>query len=133
MHSYEQVKLYDKTKPIKNHPYEQEGQSPFLPSSTFLARDDHFICIARKIAMARRIRGFSQKDFAKHIGISLSYLAKIESAKSIEGMSLDMLYLIAKGLSLQPYELLAHNDDDCQYAQHFMTKRLRRKRVPLPS
>ncbi|MPN05100.1 hypothetical protein SDC9_152350 [bioreactor metagenome] len=57
--------------------------------------------IGRKIAIYRNIRGFSQEELADKIGISKSYLSKIEASNSDIAFSLDVLFSIADGLELE--------------------------------
>lgn len=56
--------------------------------------------IGRRIAVYRTMRGLSQEDLAAKIGISKSYLSKIEAENSDVEFSLYVLFSIAEGLSL---------------------------------
>lgn len=56
--------------------------------------------IGRRIAFYRNMRRVSQEDLAARIGISKSYLSKIEAVNSEDSFSLDVLFAIAQGLNL---------------------------------
>ncbi|SEP46942.1 helix-turn-helix domain-containing protein [Propionispora vibrioides] len=56
--------------------------------------------IGRRIAFYRKLRDLSQDDLAAKIGISKSYLSKIEAANSDISFSLDVLFAIAEGVEL---------------------------------
>lgn len=56
--------------------------------------------VGRRIAFYRNLRRISQEDLAANIGISKSYLSKIEAVNSEDTYSLDVLFAIAQGLNL---------------------------------
>lgn len=56
--------------------------------------------IGRRVAFYRGMRGLSQDDLAAEVGVSKSYLSKIEAANSEAAFSLDVLFAIAEGLDL---------------------------------
>ena len=56
--------------------------------------------IGRRVAFYRTMRGLSQEELAANIGISKSYLSKIEAANSEVEFSLYVLFSIAEGLRL---------------------------------
>jgi len=56
--------------------------------------------IGRKIVFYRNLRGLSQEDLADKIGISRSYISKIEAPNSDVSFSLDVLFTIAAGLDI---------------------------------
>ena len=89
---------------------------------------ENFLCLARKIADQRRQLGMSQKAFAKKIGISPSYLAKLECAKGVQGASLEILYSIASGLEITPDRLLHISKTDRMIAAAFRERRQKRAR-----
>lgn len=64
-----------------------------------------FEILGRKIAYYRKLKHLSQEQLAKQIGISKSYLSKIERA-DIGSISLATLIQIAAGLELQVHLLL---------------------------
>jgi transcriptional regulator with XRE-family HTH domain len=64
-----------------------------------------FEVLGRKIAYYRRLKHLSQDQLAKQIGISTSYLSKIERA-DVGSISLATLIQIAAGLELQVHMLL---------------------------
>lgn len=61
---------------------------------------DQYKQIARKIVFYRRLRELSQEELADKIGISRSYLSKIEAPNSEVSFSLDVLFTIADGLEI---------------------------------
>ncbi len=62
--------------------------------------------IGRKIAYYRNIKGLTQQQLADEVGISLSYLGKIESPNTFKSFSLDVLWDIADALDLDIVNLL---------------------------
>ncbi len=56
--------------------------------------------IGRKIVFYRNLRGLSQQELADRIGISRSYISKIEAPNSNVSFSLDVLFAIATGLNI---------------------------------
>lgn len=87
-----------------------------------------FLCIARKIADHRRQLGMSQRIFARKIGISPSYLSKIECGRGVDGTSLEILCSIALGLQLSPDRLLFISKTDRSMAAAFLARREKRAR-----
>lgn len=70
-----------------------------------------FRILGRKIAYYRVLKGLSQIQFAQKIGISTSYLSKIERA-NLESISLSTLMSIAYGLDIPVYVLLKFDKTD---------------------
>ncbi len=62
--------------------------------------------IGRRIGFYRKARGLSQESFADRIGISKSYLSKIEAPSSVKFCSLTTLFDIADGLEVDIVQLL---------------------------
>jgi transcriptional regulator with XRE-family HTH domain len=62
--------------------------------------------IGRRIAFYRKARGLSQDNLAERIGISKSYLSKIEAPSSQKFCSLTTLFDIADGLDVDVIKLL---------------------------
>ena len=71
---------------------------------------DRYRKIGRTIAYYRSLRGLSQEAFADKIGISKSYLSKIEAPSSQKPYSLDVLFAIADGLEIDVIQLLQPSD-----------------------
>lgn len=71
---------------------------------------ERYRAIGRRIAFYRTKRGWTQDFFADKIGISKSYLSKIEAAQSYKSFSLEVLFLIAKGLDMEPSNLLFESE-----------------------
>jgi len=64
------------------------------------SKDERYRQIAKKIVYYRNLRGLSQEELADKIGISKSYLSKIEAPNSTKAYSLDVLFSIADGLEV---------------------------------
>lgn len=62
--------------------------------------DNRYRQIAKRIIHYRNIRGLSQEELAAKVGISKSYLSKIEAPNSTKAYSLDVLFAIADGLDM---------------------------------
>lgn len=81
------------------------------------------LCLARKIAILRRAQGLSQQDFASKIGISASYLGKIETGVSTAGISLEILILIAEQFHISVPSLFTMSAIEKKSAHiYFVTK-----------
>jgi transcriptional regulator with XRE-family HTH domain len=63
--------------------------------------DERYRQIAKRIIYYRNMRGLSQEALADKIGISKSYLSKIEAPNSTKAYSLDALFAIADGLEVE--------------------------------
>ena len=66
---------------------------------------DRYRAIGRTIAYYRNLKGLSQEAFADKIGISKSYLSKIEAPSSQKPYSLDVMFAIAAGLEIDIVQL----------------------------
>ncbi len=87
------------------------------------------LCLARKIATLRRAQGLSQQDFANKIGISASYLGKIETGVSTAGVSLEILILIADHFHISVPTLLTMSSIEEDIAHiYFVTKGHRKRK-----
>jgi transcriptional regulator with XRE-family HTH domain len=56
--------------------------------------------IGLKIAHYRSLKGYTQQQLADKVGISKSYLSKIESPNTSKSFSLDVLFSISEELSV---------------------------------
>ncbi|WP_094602644.1 hypothetical protein SPSIL_013910 [Sporomusa silvacetica DSM 10669] len=65
------------------------------------SNDERYRQIAKKIVHYRIKKGLSQDELADKIGISKSYLSKIEAPNSTKAFSLDVLFAIADGLDVE--------------------------------
>lgn len=66
--------------------------------------------IGRNIAACRKVSNLTQQQLADKIGISKSYLSKIEAPYSEQNYSLAVLFHIAKGLDVKIVDLLRSHD-----------------------
>ena len=62
--------------------------------------EQDFIKFGLKVQYYRKLRGMTQEAFADKVGISWSYLAKIESPTRAFGVSMDKLFAIAEALEV---------------------------------
>lgn len=60
----------------------------------------NFIKFGLKVQYYRKLKGMTQEAFADKVGISWSYLAKIESPTRAFGVSMDKLFAIAEALDI---------------------------------
>jgi len=58
-----------------------------------------------KVQYYRKLRGMTQEAFADKVGISWSYLAKIESPTRAFGVSMDKIFAIAEALDIPAAKL----------------------------
>lgn len=59
-----------------------------------------YIKFGLKVQYYRKLRGMTQEAFAEKVGISWSYLAKIESPTRAFGVSMETLFSIAEVLDV---------------------------------
>ncbi len=64
-----------------------------------------YTAVSIKIKQKRKEKGFTQQQLCEKVGISLSYLSKIEAANCDKSFSLAMLNLIANALNVDITEL----------------------------
>lgn len=62
------------------------------------------IRLGKRIAKARRDKGYTQEELAEKIGVSLTWIGYIETAK--RRPNLKMIYKLAKALDVNAGELL---------------------------
>ena len=65
-----------------------------------------YVCLGHKIAIIRVSLNMSQQELARHIGISRSYLSKLECGTGISGMSLEILFKIAQAFQINVGQLV---------------------------
>ncbi|MDU2159968.1 MAG: helix-turn-helix transcriptional regulator [Veillonella sp.] len=65
-----------------------------------------YVCLGHKIANIRISLNMSQHELARHVGISRSYLSKLECGTGISGMSLEILFKIAQALQIDVAQLV---------------------------
>lgn len=87
---------------------------------------EKYLCLGRKIAECRRQIGLSQKTLARRVGISPSYLGKLECGRGTEGTSLEVLYNIAAGLNMDADQLLRITKADIRLVHIFSLQRQQR-------
>ena len=71
--------------------------------------EQEFIRFGLKVQYYRKLRGMTQEAFADKVGISWSYLAKIESPTRAFGVSMDKIFAIAEALNV-PVSKLFESD-----------------------
>ena len=62
--------------------------------------EQKYIKFGLKVQYYRKLRGLTQEAFADQVGISWSYLAKIESPTRAFGVSMEKLFAIAEALDV---------------------------------
>ena len=62
--------------------------------------EQEYIKFGLKVQYYRKLRGMTQEAFAEKVGISWSYLAKIESPTRPFGVSMETLFSIAEVLDV---------------------------------
>ena len=68
--------------------------------------------IGAKLAYYRAIKNMSQTGLAKTASISPSTLSRIERGDYNDHLSVDMLFILAEALDIEPMELLRFTDAD---------------------
>lgn len=65
-----------------------------------------YVCLGHKIAIIRLSMNMSQKELAHLVGISRSYLSKLECGIGISGVSVEILFKIAQSLQINIGKLM---------------------------
>ena len=63
---------------------------------------DYFIDLGNHIAYYRRKKGYTQKELAKYLNISQTYISRIESENSIHSFSLNTFFSTCRALDVSP-------------------------------
>ncbi len=71
---------------------------------------DTYIRIGIRISYYRKLRGYTQVQFAEKVDMSPGYLSQIEAPGMAVATSLDMLLSIAEALQIPPTKLLEEED-----------------------
>ena len=61
---------------------------------------EQYIKFGLKVQYYRKLRGYTQEAFAEKVGISWSFLAKVESQSQAFGVSMDILFKMAEVLQV---------------------------------
>ena len=70
--------------------------------------EQEYIKFGLKVQYYRKLRGLTQEAFADRVGISWSYLAKIESPTRAFGVSMEKLFAIAEALEVPVAKLFEY-------------------------
>ncbi|MCH5353162.1 MAG: helix-turn-helix transcriptional regulator [Acutalibacter sp.] len=62
--------------------------------------EQEYIKFGLKVQYYRKLRGMTQETFAEKVGISWSYLAKVESPTRAFGVSMETLFSMAEVLDV---------------------------------
>ena len=83
---------------------------PYLKTTTYQTPEMKlkYLCLARKISALRMAAALTQKELAKQVGISRSYLSKLESGVGIPGISIEVLFKLADALDVDTGQLLQY-------------------------
>lgn len=71
---------------------------------------DYYIELGLNIAFYRKRAGMTQDILAEKANLSRSHLSAIEAPNIIRPFSLEVLFNIARALSVEPYKLLQFRD-----------------------
>lgn len=75
------------------------------PSTVQFENVDYFLDLGTHIAYYRRKKGYTQKTLAKRVGISASYLSKIESENQTISFSVNTFFSICRELETDPEKM----------------------------
>ena len=67
---------------------------------------EYYKMLGLKIAYYRKLRGYTQEQFAELIEKSWSFIAQVESTSMVRGVSLETLFRMAEVLQVEPAKLL---------------------------
>ena len=68
--------------------------------------DNRYKQLGLKIAYYRKLKGYTQEEFAEKLNVSVSYIGQIEAPNIYKAISLKTLFKIADALEIAPYKLL---------------------------
>lgn len=63
---------------------------------------DYFIELGEHISFYRKRAGITQAELADRIGISRSYLSRIENPNNVQSFSFELFFTICRTLGIQP-------------------------------
>lgn len=66
---------------------------------------DYFIDLGHHIAYYRRKNGYTQKRLASAVGVTQTYISKIESENSINSFSMNVFFSICHELDVPPQKM----------------------------
>ena len=72
---------------------------------------ERFKDLGYAIAYYRKRQGISQDELAEAVGISRQHMGAVEAPNMNRGISLELLFNIAKALDIEPYLLLKFSPD----------------------
>lgn len=73
--------------------------------------NDKYIKLGLKISYFRKLKGYTQEQFAEKIGKNLSFIGQVEAPNICRAISMDTLFDIAEVLEISPHKLLNFEDD----------------------
>lgn len=85
-----------------------------------------YVCLGHKIANIRISLNMSQHELARHVGISRSYLSKLECGTGISGMSLEILFKIAQAFQIDVAQLVRLRIIDYKICNAHLTSHYKR-------
>ncbi len=71
---------------------------------------DRKIQVGRRVRNLRKLRKLSQEALADRVSTSAKYLSRIEIGN--ENPTIDLLFRLADGLSVEPYEMLCFEEGE---------------------
>ncbi len=75
-----------------------------------LLYESEYMRLGLKIAYYRKLRGLTQEQLAEQVDCSAAFIGHIEAPNVKKGVSLDMLFNIARVLNVPAYKFLEFND-----------------------
>jgi transcriptional regulator with XRE-family HTH domain len=69
---------------------------------------EKYLLIGKAISEERKMKGLSQQDLAEKIGVSKSYISKIEAPNYHKSFSLEVLFDIADALDISVVDLFKY-------------------------
>ncbi|MEC5189706.1 transcriptional regulator with XRE-family HTH domain [Geobacillus thermodenitrificans] len=70
--------------------------------------NEKYLLIGKAISEERRLKGLSQQELAEKIGVSKSYISKIEAPNCEKTFSLEILFDIAQALNIPVTQLFKY-------------------------
>lgn len=85
-----------------------------------------YMCLGHKISTLRTSMGISQRQLTDVVGISRSYLSKLECGYGISGVSIEVVFKIAYCLNISTSQLLHLRMQDYKSCNRHLSKHYER-------
>lgn len=64
-----------------------------------------------KVSYYRKLKGWTQEEFAEHLGMATAFIGAVEAPNTAKKISLDTLFYFAEVLEIPPHRLIQFDED----------------------